>query len=91
MKDQEQDLVSSEEQAGEAALGYIRTEWRPDYEPAVVRVEDVGDSWRVFYNNRTYLDTKAPGHTLIDNWPLRVVKASGAVEQDEPYRWGTCS
>ena len=82
-------LVGSAEQAGEVALAYIRNEWRPDYEPAIVHVEDAGAAWRVFYNDRKYLETKSLGHTLIENWPLRVVKVSAVVEWDELYRQRT--
>ena len=73
----------SAEQAQSLALAWLaNNEW----EPAVVRAEDAGDAWRIFYDNRTYLDTKAVSHALEGNLPVLVDKTNGAVSVDSAWR-----
>jgi hypothetical protein len=73
------------DQAGEVALDHIRTEWRPNWEPVVVKVEDAGPSWRVFYNNRAYVETGAISHALGGNRPLLIDKITGIATVDATY------
>ncbi len=56
------------------------------WEPAIVRVEDAGAEWRVFYNSRAYVESGVTRDALAGNWPLLVPKDSGGIRQDEAYR-----
>lgn len=73
----------SAEEAQPLALAWLAND---EWEPAVVRVEDAGDAWRVFYNSRIYLETKAVSHALAGNLPVLVDKANGAVSVDSAWR-----
>ena len=73
----------SAEEAQPLALAWLAND---EWEPGVVRVEDAGDAWRVFYNNRIYLETKAVNHALAGNLPVLVDKTSGAVSVDSAWR-----
>ncbi len=76
------------DEAVEVALDHIRREWRPDWDPVVVRVEDAGDSCPVFYNSRGYVETRSVSQALAGNWPLLVDKKDRTVVLDEVYRCG---
>jgi len=77
--------VITSEQATGVAVDWICDQWSPDWEPAIVRVEDADASWRVFYNSRVYLETKSVSHALAGNLPLLVSKATGTVTIDAAY------
>ena len=52
----------------------------PNWEPAVVRVEDAGSSWRVFYNSRIYVETRVGRRRktiTVDNSGLPFVTSGG--------------
>lgn len=76
-------MFLSAEEAQSLALAWLAND---EWEPAVVRVEDAGEAWRVFYNNRIYLDTKAVSHALAGNLPVLVEKRTGAVSVDGAWR-----
>jgi hypothetical protein len=76
---------TSEGAAADAALSHLEPA-RAYYEPMVVKVEDAGSAWRVFFNNRAYIEGGDPSAALAGNWPLLVNKESGKVETDEAYR-----
>jgi Immunity protein 35 len=72
--------------AAAAALEHLRAMQPQGWDPVIVRVEDVGGEWRVFYNSRAYVETSEPRSALAGNWPLLVPKNGGAIRQDEAYR-----
>ena len=78
--------VLTPDDAAQAALGYIREMQPHGWEPVVVRIEDVRDAWRVFYNSRAYAETGETRHRLAGNWPLLVPKDGGEIQPDEQYR-----
>lgn len=58
--------------------------------PGGPRVDDTGEAWRVFYDNRIYVETRAARHALAGNLPLLADKRSGTVVVDEtwqPWVW----
>ena len=60
------------EEAQRVALAWLAND---EWEPAVTKVEDAVDSWRIFYNNRVYVETRAVSHAL-----------AGSVEVDAAWR-----
>jgi hypothetical protein len=75
-------MIGSEDARDVALRSLANDEW----EPAVTRVEDAGDAWRVFYNNRVYVETHAVSHALAGNLPLLVDKQNGTVGVDETWQ-----
>ena len=45
-------------------------------------MEELGASWRIFYNNRIYVDTRVVSHALAGNLPILIDKISGAISID---------
>jgi hypothetical protein len=74
--------VLNEREAASAALRWIDDNWRPTWQPAVARVEDVGDHWRVFYDRGAFLETGVARDALAGNLPVLVRKSDGAVTKD---------
>ena len=74
------------DEAAAAALDHLRAQQPQGWEPAIVRVEDAGTEWRVFYNSRAYVETGQARNALAGNWPLLVDKVSAGIRQDEAYR-----
>jgi hypothetical protein len=72
--------------ADEARDVALRSLADDEWEPAVTKVEDTGDAWRVFYNNRIYVETRAVSHALAGNLPLLVDKQTGTVVVDHSWR-----
>lgn len=56
-----------------------------EWTPAVVRVEDAGPEWRVFYSSQEYIETGSILWALGGNLPLLVDKSSLAVRIDEAW------
>jgi hypothetical protein len=75
-------VVESQDEAIQIAIGHLRN---PSWDPAVVKVEDAGDAWRVFYNSRLYVETGEVSHALAGNLPLLIEKSSGGVTRDLTY------
>jgi hypothetical protein len=74
------------DEAGELVLADLRPRVAHLYEPVITLIEDVGEWWRVFYNNRAHVETGEPGTALAGNWPKLVHKGTGAITPDEAYR-----
>jgi hypothetical protein len=72
----------TEDEARALAVAHLDNE---DWEPAVMKVEDAGTAWRVFYNSRVYVETLAVSHALVGNLPLLISKATGVVADDQTY------
>jgi len=72
-------MAISEERARVIALEYARQHLDIDAEIAVVEghVTDLGNAWRIPYNSRIFLETKAVSHALVGNRPVLVDKRSG--------------
>src|SRR5207245_2906030 len=75
-------VVIDEQRARTIALEQLVN---PTWEPALTKVEDAGDAWRVFYNSRIYVETGNTSHALAGNLPLLVSKETGNVEADLSY------
>jgi hypothetical protein len=71
------------EEAQRLALDWLTND---EWEPAVTKVEDAGDAWRIFYNNRVYVETRAVSHALAGNLPVLVDKGTGTIEVDSAWR-----
>jgi hypothetical protein len=69
-------------EAQRLALAWLAND---QWEPAVTKVEDAGESWRIFYNNRVYVETRAVSHALAGNLPVLVDKGTGAVAVDQAW------
>lgn len=78
-------MTLSRDVAVEVALRWMADEWRPNWEPAIAHVEDADGKWRVFYNSRAFVETRAIEHALAGNLPLLVDKESGEVTMDLAY------
>jgi hypothetical protein len=76
-------MSMSADEAERLALDWLAND---ECEPAVTNVEDAGQVWRVFYNNRVYVETLAMSHALAGNLPLLVDKQSGAIGVDNGWR-----
>lgn len=72
--------------ADEARDVALRSLANDEWEPAITKVEDTGEAWRVFYNNQIYVETLAVSHALAGNLPLLVDKKNGTVVVDEAWR-----
>lgn len=72
--------------ADEARHVALRSLANDEWEPAVTRVEDAGESWLVFYNSRIFVETRAVSHALAGNLPLLVNKQNGTVVVDETWQ-----
>lgn len=67
--------------AEEAARAWL-CQRSPDLDFVVIRVEDAGDAWRVFYNSRAYVETGSFSDALFGNIPIRVPKTGTALSYD---------
>ena len=75
-------MATRPEDAEALALAWLAND---QWVPAVVRVEDAGEAWRVFYNNRAFLETGDVTHALAGNRPVLVDKQTGAVSVDDSW------
>ncbi len=76
-------MAVTEEEAQRLVLAWLAND---EWEPAITKVEDAGGSWRVYYNNRAYLETGAVSHALAGNLPVLVENQTGAVSVDQDWR-----
>lgn len=72
-------MAITEQDAKAIALEYARRHLASDIEIAVVEshVTDLGDAWKIPYNSRIFLETRAVSHALAGNRPVIVDKRSG--------------
>jgi hypothetical protein len=76
-------VIVTAEDAQRLALAWLAND---EWEPAVTKVKDAGESWRVSYNHRVYVETLAVSHALAGNLPVLVDKRTGALEVDAAWR-----
>jgi hypothetical protein len=76
----------TEDEAAAVALDHVRGMRPRGWEPAIVRVEDAGAEWRVFYNSRAYVESGVASNALAGNWPLLLAKDGSGIRRDEVYR-----
>ena len=76
-------MAVNRDEAQSIALDWLAND---DWEPAIARVEDAGEDWRIFYNSRIFRETNSVSHALAGNLPLLVNKRTAAVAVDTEPR-----
>ncbi|GIF37702.1 YrhB domain-containing protein [Actinoplanes xinjiangensis] len=79
-------MVSLDE-ARAAAERFLDLQVRPQHPYTVVilgeYVEDEGDAWLFPYNGTGYIERNDPTEMMLGNYPIRVLKETGAADFSE--------